>query len=72
MLDCFAGSGTLGRVALRMNRIPVLCEQKEEYIEEIKRRSEGIQYLELKGNENVVKDFQEILLKLDIPCVLER
>ena len=32
VLDCFAGSGTLGRVALRMNRLPVLCEQKEEYI----------------------------------------
>lgn len=37
VLDPFAGSGTLGRVALKMNRIPVLCEQNKEYIKVIER-----------------------------------
>lgn len=37
VLDPFAGSGTLGRVALQMNRIPVLCEQNKEYIKVIER-----------------------------------
>ena len=31
VLDCFAGSGTFGRVALKMNRIPILCEINENY-----------------------------------------
>lgn len=37
VLDPFAGSGTLGRVAIKMNRIPVLCEQNKEYIKIIER-----------------------------------
>ncbi len=32
----FAGSGTFGRVALQMGRIPILCEQNKSYIEIIK------------------------------------
>ncbi len=37
VLDPFAGSGTLGRVAIQMNRIPVLCEQNKEYVKIIER-----------------------------------
>ncbi len=37
VLDPFAGSGTLGRVAMKMNRIPILCEQNKEYIKIIER-----------------------------------
>lgn len=37
VLDPFAGSGTLGRTALRMNRIPVLCEINPEYIKLIEK-----------------------------------
>ena len=32
VLDPFAGSGTLGRVAIKMKRVPVLCEMNENYI----------------------------------------
>lgn len=32
VLDPFAGSGTFGRVAISMNRTPVLCEINEDYI----------------------------------------
>ena len=35
VLDPFAGSGTFGRVAKKMNRVPVLCEINEEYIKTI-------------------------------------
>ncbi len=35
--DPFAGSGTFGKVALKMNRIPLLCEQNMEYSEKLKR-----------------------------------
>lgn len=31
VLDCFAGSGTFGKIAIEMNRIPILCESNEEY-----------------------------------------
>jgi len=37
VLDPFAGSGTLGRVARQMNRIPVLCEMNEKYCDVIRR-----------------------------------
>ena len=30
-MDPFAGSGTFGKVAKNMGRIPVLCEINEEY-----------------------------------------
>lgn len=35
VLDPFAGSGTFGRVAIKTNRIPVLCEINEDYIKTI-------------------------------------
>ena len=44
VLDPFAGSGTLGAVAVEMNRIPILCEQNEKYCDLI---SEGNRYVEL-------------------------
>jgi DNA modification methylase len=37
ILDPFAGSGTLGKVASKMNRIPVMCEQNVEYINHMKK-----------------------------------
>lgn len=36
ILDPFAGSGTLGRVAYKMKRVPVMCEIDEDYINHIK------------------------------------
>ena len=39
VLDPFAGSGTFGKVAYNMNRIPVMCEMNEEYVKYI--RKEG-------------------------------
>jgi DNA modification methylase len=36
VLDPFAGSGTFGRVAKTMNRIPVLCEKNEKYVNLLK------------------------------------
>lgn len=36
VLDPFAGSGTTGRVALKMNRVPILCEINEEYAKSIR------------------------------------
>ena len=36
VLDCFAGSGTFGRIAINMNRIPILCEINESYCKLIK------------------------------------
>lgn len=41
VLDPFAGSGTLGRVAVKMNRTPVLCEKNIEYIKVIERGLNG-------------------------------
>lgn len=38
VLDPFAGSGTFGKVALKMDRIPVLCESNPEYIKVIKKK----------------------------------
>lgn len=38
VLDPFAGSGTFGRVAIEMSRIPVLCEANPEYINVILKR----------------------------------
>ena len=32
VLDPFAGSGTFGKVAHKMNRTPVMCENDENYI----------------------------------------
>ena len=41
-MDPFAGSGTFGRVALKMKRIPVMCELSEEYAQIINEREGGI------------------------------
>lgn len=35
--DPFAGSGTFGRVAKTMNRVPILCEQNLNYIQQLKK-----------------------------------
>lgn len=37
VLDPFAGSGTFGKVAKKLNRIPVMCEMNKEYIDYIKK-----------------------------------
>jgi len=37
VLDPFAGSGTFGKIALKNNRIPILCEKNVEYINYIKK-----------------------------------
>ena len=41
VLDPFAGSGTLGRVARQMNRIPIMCELNEKYAEHIENENSG-------------------------------
>ena len=41
VLDPFAGSGTFGRVALKMDRIPVMCEINEDYANVIQERDKG-------------------------------
>lgn len=38
IMDPFAGSGTLGDVAIKMNRIPVMCEINEKYVKLIKEK----------------------------------
>lgn len=35
VLDPFAGSGTFGEIAIEMDRIPILCEMKNEYVERL-------------------------------------
>ena len=40
VLDPFAGSGTFGKVAFKMHRIPVMCELNEDYIKYLE--EEGI------------------------------
>ena len=41
ILDPFAGSGTLGRVAQKMGRIPVMCEKNENYADLIIKNGAG-------------------------------
>ncbi|MDD6055067.1 MAG: site-specific DNA-methyltransferase [Helicobacteraceae bacterium] len=36
--DPFAGSGTFGKAAIKMDRIPLLCEQNAEYAERLRQR----------------------------------
>ena len=43
LLDPFAGSGTFGKVALKMDRIPILCEINEKYCDIIR----GMNYDEI-------------------------
>ncbi len=50
VLDPFAGSGTLGRVARKMGRVPVMCEAREEYAEIIDREEPG--YYDVRGKIN--------------------
>ena len=59
VLDPFAGSGTLGRVARRMNRIPVMCEINNNYIEIIDGEVPG--YYDVRGR-NYKKNCQQINL----------
>lgn len=40
ILDPFAGSGTFGRVAMQMNRIPIMCEIDEKYTNNINKKDE--------------------------------
>ena len=42
VLDPFAGSWTFGRVALKMGRIPIMCEINEEYANVIKERDKDV------------------------------
>lgn len=41
VLDPFAGSGTFGRAAIKMGRVPVLCEMNEDYAEIIESEAVG-------------------------------
>lgn len=50
VLDPFAGSGTFGRAARKMERIPVLCELSEDYAEIIE--SEALGYYDVRGRRN--------------------
>ncbi|MBQ7220160.1 MAG: hypothetical protein IJS28_04185 [Synergistaceae bacterium] len=50
VLDPFAGSGTLGRAARKMGRVPVLCEVNEDYAEIIE--SEALGYYDVRGRNN--------------------
>ncbi len=43
VLDPFAGSGTTGRVAMRLRRHAVLIELNEDYLQQIERRTDGVQ-----------------------------
>ena len=43
VLDPFAGSGTFGEIAIEMNRIPILCEQNENYCNLINRGNVYVQ-----------------------------
>ena len=47
VLDPFAGSGTFGRAARKMERVPVLCEMNEDYAEIIE--SEAMGYYDIRG-----------------------
>ncbi|MBR0252396.1 MAG: site-specific DNA-methyltransferase [Synergistaceae bacterium] len=59
VLDPFAGSGTLGRVARGMNRIPVMCEINENYAEIINKKEPG--FYEIRGR-NYQKYNQQITI----------
>ena len=47
VLDPFAGSGTFGRAARKMGRVPVLCEVNDNYAEIIE--SESVGYYDVRG-----------------------
>ncbi len=61
VLDPFAGSGTLGRVARRMGRVPIMCEMNEDYAEIID--SEELGYYDVRGKDNS-KHSQQITMRL--------
>ena len=48
VLDPFAGSGTLGRMAMKMGRVPVMCEMNEEYAKIIMNNGGG--YYDVRGS----------------------
>jgi DNA modification methylase len=47
VLDPFAGSGTFGRVARKMGRLPILCEINKDYAEIIE--SEAEEHYDVRG-----------------------
>ena len=59
ILDPFAGSGTLGRVARKMGRVPVMCEINNAYAEIINREAPG--YYEIRGGDNLTNNQQIII-----------
>ena len=61
VLDPFAGSGTLGRVARRMGRIPVMCEINEDYAAVIDSEEPG--YYDVRGKISS-KYSQQIVMRM--------
>ena len=59
VMDIFAGSGTFGRAARKMGRVPVLCEMNEDYAGIIQSESGG--YYDVRGG-NREKCCQQITL----------
>ena len=59
VMDPFAGSGTFGRVARKMGRVPVLCEVNEDYAQIIDNESGG--YYDVRGRSRE-KSSQQITL----------
>ncbi len=55
VMDPFAGSGTFGRVAKKMGRIPVLCEKREDYANIIESEEHG--YYDIRGRSS--KDYSK-------------
>lgn len=56
VLDPFAGSGTLGRVARKMGRVPVMCERNYEYAKIIAEEAEG--YYDVRGGSSELNSQQ--------------
>ena len=61
VLDPFAGSGTFGRVARRMGRVPILCEANEGYANTIENEAEG--FYDVRGR-NYTNHCRQITLGL--------
>ena len=38
VMDCFAGTGTFGETAKKMDRVGLLCEQHPDYVEHIAKK----------------------------------
>ena len=59
VMDPFAGSGTFGRAARKMGRIPVLCEINEQYAQIIESEEAG--YYDVRGR-NGKKHGQQVII----------